>query len=198
METKDKEAIIKVAKEFNIEPAAFLAVKQVETGNTSGFMSDGRPVILFEGHIFYKYYNSRHPETDIQYMLKNYPYIYYPKWTKDFYGTASREHERLELAQELDSEVANMSASWGLMQIMGFNYDKCGCHTVREFVNKMQLGREEQVRLAATFLKNSNLIDVLNQHNWAKFAKKYNGPGQVDYYSQKLTNAYTNFKRSLA
>jgi hypothetical protein len=127
-------------------------------------------------------------------MCQDYPYIYYPRWTKKFYGTPKREHERLELASELDREAALMSASWGLFQIMGFNYDKCGCSNIQAFVNGMYLTTESQVRLACTFLKNSKLIPVINSHDWATFAKKYNGPGQINIYSQKLMNAYNNFK----
>src|SRR5205809_7535455 len=41
------------ATTLNCEPAAIKAVNQVESSG-SGFRTDGRPKILFEGHIFWK------------------------------------------------------------------------------------------------------------------------------------------------
>ena len=40
------------AKTLNVEVAAIRAVHQVEAGGRSGFLPDGRAMILFEGHIF--------------------------------------------------------------------------------------------------------------------------------------------------
>ena len=41
------------AKTLNVEVAAIRAVHQVEAGGRSGFLPDGRAMILFEGHIFW-------------------------------------------------------------------------------------------------------------------------------------------------
>ena len=48
----DNDTIKKVAKANNLEPAAIKAVVVVESGG-NGFISDGKPKLLFEGHIFW-------------------------------------------------------------------------------------------------------------------------------------------------
>ena len=55
MERLTDNRIAEIARENGIHPAALLAVKLVESGTKSGFLSSGRPQILFEGHVFYKY-----------------------------------------------------------------------------------------------------------------------------------------------
>ena len=40
----------------------------------------------------------------------------------------------------------------------------------------------------------SKIVRALRDHDWKKFTRVYNGPGQVDVYSQKLENAYNNLK----
>lgn len=197
METGVKQAIIAAAKLNGIDPAGLLAVKTVETGEKSGFLDDGRPQILFEGHIFYKYYNINHPTANKSYIQRAYPSIYYPKWSKKFYQNGTGEHERLEIACKLDREAGLMSASWGIGQIMGFNYKSCGCDDIQEFVNMMYLNLDSQLILWCTYLKKTGLITLINNHDWGSFTKKYNGSGQVEYYSKKLAKAYIEYEKSI-
>lgn len=42
------------AQELGVEVAALKAVWKVETGGISGFLPNYKPVILFEGHIFWQ------------------------------------------------------------------------------------------------------------------------------------------------
>ena len=51
---RDPDEIEKVAQEFGIEPAALLAIAEVESGGSVFAMIDGRaePLIRFEGHYF--------------------------------------------------------------------------------------------------------------------------------------------------
>ena len=48
-----------------------------------------------------------------------------------------KEYDRLERARAIHREAADSSASWGLAQIMGFNYQVSGCKSVSEFVEMM-------------------------------------------------------------
>jgi len=45
--------LLAMSQQYGVEPAVILAIQQVESGG-NGFFSDGRPKILFEGHIFWK------------------------------------------------------------------------------------------------------------------------------------------------
>lgn len=199
MDSKVKEAIIKVANDYGIEPAALLAVKLVETGDNNGFLDSGEPQILFEGHVFYKYYKNTVPASTLSSKMKVYPNILYPKWDKSKYYGGIKEHSRLQQATKINREFALMSTSWGLFQIMGFNWKLCGCESLQEFINMNYKDLDSQVKLGVEFLINSKLVDKLKDLDWAGFAKKYNGPSYAkNAYDQKLQNAYNNFKRALS
>lgn len=51
LQTLSWQEIVAAAAQINIEPCALQAVCNVESSG-SGFLSSGRPKILFEGHIF--------------------------------------------------------------------------------------------------------------------------------------------------
>mgnify|MGYP001535440669 FL=1 len=94
--------------------------------------------------------------------------------------------------------VALESASWGMFQIMGFNHLYCGCKDVFEFVKKMQESHESQLKLMYYYMNNTSCLKNLKEHDWAGFARKYNGPGYAENaYDQKLKNAYENFKNKI-
>lgn len=198
---KDKltnEMIKDLANRLGIEPALLKAVQIVEAVGRDGFLSDGRPQILFEGHIMYKEFHKKFPDRDLDYLCKRFSTVFYPKWDKSKYFGGLGEYKRLELAKEIDEECALKATSWGMFQIMGFNHNLCGCKDVFDFVHKMSESHEKQLELMYYFMNNSGCLKELKEKDWAGFAKKYNGPGYAqNAYDQKLRNAYENFKNKL-
>lgn len=198
---KDKvtnEMIKDLANRLGIEPALLKAVQIVEAAGRDGFLSDGRPQILFEGHIMYKEFHKKFPDRDLDYLCKRFSMVFYPKWDKSKYFGGLGEYKRLELAKEIDEECALKATSWGMFQIMGFNHNLCGCKDVFDFVHKMSESHEKQLELMYYFMNNSGCLKELKEKDWAGFAKKYNGPGYAqNAYDQKLRNAYENFKNKL-
>lgn len=198
---KDKltnEMIKDLANRLGIEPALLKAVQIVEAAGRDGFLSDGRPQILFEGHIMYKEFHKKFPDRDLAYLCKKFSMVFYPKWNKSKYFGGLGEYKRLELAKEIDEECALKATSWGMFQIMGFNHNLCGCKDVFDFVHKMSESHEKQLELMYYFMNNSGCLKELKEKDWAGFAKKYNGPGYAqNAYDQKLRNAYENFKNKL-
>lgn len=198
---KDKltnEMIKGLANRLDIEPALLKAVQIVEATGRDGFLSDGRPQILFEGHIMYKEFHKKFPDRDLDYLCKRFSTVFYPKWDKSKYFGGLGEYKRLELAKEIDEECALKATSWGMFQIMGFNHNLCGCKDVFDFVHKMSESHEKQLELMYYFMNNSGCLKELKEKDWAGFAKKYNGPGYAqNAYDQKLKNAYENFKNKL-
>ena len=198
---KDKltnEMIKDLANRLGIEPALLKAVQLVEAAGRDGFLSDGRPQILFEGHIMYKEFHKKFPDRDLAYLCKRFSMVFYPKWDKSKYFGGLGEYKRLELAKEIDEECALKATSWGMFQIMGFNHNLCGCKDVFDFVHKMSESHEKQLELMYYFMNNSGCLKELKEKDWAGFAKKYNGPGYAqNAYDQKLRNAYENFKNKL-
>lgn len=198
---KDKltnEMIKDLANRLGIEPALLKAVQIVEAAGRDGFLSDGRPQILFEGHIMYKEFHKKFPDRDLDYLCKRFSMVFYPKWDKSKYFGGLGEYKRLELAKEIDEECALKATSWGMFQIMGFNHNLCGCKDVFDFVHKMSESHEKQLELMYYFMNNSGCLKELKEKDWAGFAKKYNGPGYAqNAYDQKLRNAYENFKNKI-
>ena len=88
-----------------------------------------------------------------------------------------------------------MATFWGMFQIGGFNYKLCGCETVDEFIEKMSHSEYMQLQLFAAFISNTNIVRYLREKNWAKFARKYNGPGYAKRgYHTRMAKAYNKFK----
>jgi len=198
MDKLTNEMIKDLANRLGLEPALLKAVQLVEAAGRDGFLADGRPQILFEGHIMYKEVHKKFPDRDLAYLCKRYSTIFFPKWDKSKYLGGVHEYKRLELAKEIDEECALKSASWGMFQIMGFNHKICGCQDVYDFVHKMSESHEKQLELMYYFMHNSGCLKNLKEKDWAGFAKKYNGPGYAqNAYDQKLRNAYENFKDKL-
>ena len=197
MEKLTDARIAEIARENGIHPAALLAVKLIESGTESGFLDSGKPQILFEGTVFYKYLKANVKSLDIDKLCAQYPNIIYPKWDKSKYLGGEKEWTRLEQARQINVKYANYAASWGMFQVMGFNYKSCGCESINEFVEKMSASQEQQLRLTLNFLKHSNLIVPLQKRQWATFARGYNGPGFAkNRYHIKLQSAYNNYLKS--
>lgn len=194
MEKLTNEKIADIARENKIDPAALLAVKDVES-NGGGFLSNGKPKILFEGHIFYRLLTPLLNLARLNQLCKQYPNVVYPTWDRSKYFGGEREYLRLTTAININRAAALKSASWGMFQVMGMNYAQCGCKDIEEFVDKMKSSEEDQLMLTIKFLKNNSLLFYLNNHNWASFARSYNGPSYAtNKYDTKLAQAYSKYK----
>lgn len=183
-----------VAREAGIEEAALRAVVEVECSSRGGFLADGRPRILFEGHIFWQRLKKRgiNPE---DFAAEN-PDILYPRWTREHYKGGAGEWERFERAMRISPESAVESASWGLMQIMGFHWSTCGCGSAAEFRERMERSESEQLRLGVKFLEKTGIAVWLKTKDWCNFARRYNGSGyKANRYDTKLAAAYQQFKQ---
>lgn len=182
-----------IAEKLQVEVAALKAVQQVETGGRGGFLAPGKPVILFEGHIFWRRLKEKgmNPES---YACGNED-ILYPKWEKRYYKGGIREYDRLEKARNIDREAADASTSWGMFQIMGANYVVCGCSSVEEFVRAMCESEKKQLELAAEFIKRGGMLSALQNKNWAEFARQYNGAAyRENMYDRKLEKTYIKYR----
>jgi hypothetical protein len=183
------------AKELNVEVAAIKAIAEVESSG-DGFLADGKPKILFEPHIFWKQLRNKGIEPSL-FMEEN-PDILYPKWKSGAYGPVSKQHDRLERAAKINRDAALLSASWGRFQIMGFNWKACGAAALQEFIDDMYESEDKQLLRFTKYIRSTFLDDELRNHDWAGFARSYNGPLYVKYkYDTKLRTAYLKHKGQL-
>lgn len=169
---------------LGVDPASVRAVVAVECSG-SGFLADGRPKILFERHWFYKL-------TPLP-VSKTRPDISNPR--SGGYLGGAREWNRLNAAISFDRTAALKSASWGLGQVMGFNYRAAGYSDVEDFVAAMHVSEGKQMEAMMNFIKaNPAMHQALRDRNWQRFAYYYNGPAyRRNDYDNKLAAAYQKF-----
>ena len=174
-----------------IDPRVLFAIRSVE-GKGAGFLADGRPLILFERHIFYREYAKKFGEAKAKALSEQIPNICHPVWDKNAYKGYSREYDRLELAATYDKECAYRAASWGMFQILGQNYEVCGYKSAVEFAQDMY--KSEDLHLAAVikFIKgNQRLYAAVKIKDFVAIATIYNGPAQAQNgYAVKMSKAF--------
>lgn len=101
------------------------AFLHVETSG-HGFDAQGRPVILFEPHVFYRNLAGAARAKAVAAGLA------YAKWGEKPYPRDS--YPRLKAACAIDETAALRSASWGLGQVLGENFRAAGFPTVQAMV----------------------------------------------------------------
>lgn len=168
---------------LNVDPFTIMAVAEIESAG-GGFLPDGRPKILFEAHVFSRL--TKHVYDELH------PNISSSKWTRSLYRGGAAEHDvRLEEAVRLDRPAALQSASWGMFQIMGFNFKRCGFPSVQAFVNAMYISEAQHLNAFCRLVKSMGLDDELQRRDWAAFANGYNGPSfATNHYDSKLEASY--------
>lgn len=154
----------------------------------SGFDAQGRPKILFERHKFYKYVAPEKRKAAVASGLAS------PK--PGGYGKESEQYGKLRRAIEIDEHAALLSCSWGLAQVMGFNYKLAGYDSVEAMVRAFMDDEEAHLQAAVNFIRNSKLDDELRRHDWAGFARGYNGENyRINRYDDKLAAAYGKWSK---
>jgi hypothetical protein len=177
-----------VARELGVEAAALAAVADVETGLKPHAMIDGRPepLIRFEGHYFDRRLSGAAREEARRQGLaaaqagkvKN-PAAQTARWAL------------LARAAAIDRKAAYESTSWGLGQVMGAHWAWLGYRSVDALAAQARGGAAGQLRLMARYIDKAGLLPALRRHDWAAFARGYNGPGnRANDYDGKLARAW--------
>jgi hypothetical protein len=175
-----------VAARLGCEWEAAAAVAEVESGPLGGFAADGRPVILFERHLFSRKTNSQfdaaHPG------VSNRTPGGYPRSQADRWNQVAE-------AYALDPEAALQSASYGRFQVLGQNYPNLGMANAHEYVAKLARSERDQLDAFEGFVRANGLADELRDKRWADFARRYNGPAYAEnQYDTKMAQAYERLK----
>lgn len=177
------EGLAAVADTLGVFAAEIWTVLSVETSGC-GYLSDRRPQILFERHIF-------HRLTQGQYDANG--DISSP--TPGGYGSPGRhQYDRLTQAIADDRAAALQSASWGIGQIMGENFAAAGFADVEEMVQAMSGSEDQQLTAISSFMISKKLHVSLQSHDWATFAAGYNGPNyRTNRYDVRLNAEYQKY-----
>ena len=190
------EDFIKAAKLLNCEPAAIAAVARVESGKYGCFYADGFPIILFERHKFYK----NLPASLKAQVRADHPELCGPSpYGRGEYGTVAQQRVKFSQAFRIDEEAAMMACSWGAFQELGENYDDYGFKAVGEFVDVMKSGADGQLSIFLKSIIRRGLADELRRHDWAGFARNYNGPSyRRNEYDTRFADAYRRAVKEFA
>jgi hypothetical protein len=181
-----------IANKARLPVNVIKAIRVVEARG-AGFLPDGRTIILFERHKFYNNLISKFGIVKADQVFKLHPSICNP--LRGGYKGNEAEYPRIELAMKFDTESALRSASFGLFQIMGFNFKSAGYSTVEAFVNAMKQSEKNHLSAVISFIKtNRRLKEAVETSNFDKIAEYYNGVSyRENNYHIKLANAAKKF-----
>lgn len=182
-----------VANENAFDKAFVKAVADVE-GKSTGFLADGRPLILFERHKFYQEITKmfgRARADQIQSINSN---ICHPVWDRTAYVGYAGEFKRLDIARSFSEECAYKAASWGMFQIMGQNHQLCDVDNVFDFVAANEVNEHYHLHFFISFIINQpKLLKAFQNRAIETFVTLYNGPGQVEFYSGRIRAAMRRY-----
>ncbi len=182
------------ADSLGVDLASVEAVRKIESRG-AGFLSSGKPIILFERHIMRRRLAiNGYSDDDIEMLSAKYENIV--SKSMGGYRGGSGEYVRLNKALKIDEDSALESCSWGMFQIMGFHWSLLGYKSVADFVARMSESEGNQLMAFVAFIKaDAGLHEALKTRDWPEFARRYNGPAyKKNHYDDRLADAYAAAK----
>lgn len=184
--------LVRAANTLGVQLAAVRAVNEVESRG-HGMLPDGRPVILFERHVFWKQLEKH--GLDAAGIAARWPKLV-SKEAGGYQG-GEAEYVRLDAATHIHRGAAMESCSWGAFQIMGYHWEALGYDSIEDFVERMKASEAEQLNAFVRFIaENAPLLAAMKARKWSAFAKGYNGPNYArNLYDVKLAQAYAKYSQ---
>lgn len=186
-----RDAIVaKLSAEYGIDPRLAQAVIKVESGGAA--FHDDLVTMRFEPHVFKSRFDALFAEYfqlgDPQWDGGQHRYNDNGTW-KAFHGDQSAEYRAQRLATHIARWAAMESASYGLGQIMGFNYRACGYDSAESMAAAFQSSEDAQVKAMFEYFRHSGALDCLRAGDLVGFARIYNGPAQARRYADLISGA---------
>lgn len=174
-----------VAERLGVEEAAIKAVVDIEAGRShEGFYQPGKPLVNFDLTMFRRFAQRR--GVNLTKYSKSHAAVF-----ASHRGSQKRAWQRLESAKTINKNAAIEGTFWGMFQIGGFNWKKCGAESIDDFVERMSRSERDQLDLFAEFITRSGLVRHLRDKNWAAFARGYNGPSYASRgYHTRMASSY--------
>lgn len=180
------------ASNLGVTVAVVKALDEVLSNHNGGFWTWHRPVIQFEGHIFWKELQKNGIDP-YSYVSGNED-ILYEKWTKAHYKPRMGEYERFTRAASINETATACATCWGAYKLMGYNYEKCGLKDARTFVQQIIESRKNQLDIFCAYVKNSGGDIYLQKLDWTGFAEYYDSAKYtVDRLGERLEQAYAKY-----
>ena len=193
-----------LARRLEIDGASCAAVLFVESEGRF-FGPDGRMVIRFENHRFWKYWGKSHPDR----FHRHFRFGSKKRWEghafrregerrwRRFHGRQEREWAAFGLARSFDETAAMLSISMGAPQILGENHGRIGYASVEEMFEAFSGSERSQILGLFDFLGGVNrggpMVEALRRGDFFAFARLYNGPGRAAAYARSIRRAHRAF-----
>ncbi len=185
--------LTELAKQNNIEASILRSIIEVES-NYSGFYSEDHTFankckVRFEPDWFQKFSGAR------PFFLPASMTIESAKFNPKFTGRLAYEQALLQ-----SPSAAIKATSFGIGQIMGFNYQKLNYKTLTDFSFDMEDSEYYQLTALVKFIiATPNLVEAIQEKDFELIAKIYNGRNyKLNNYDEKLEKAYSKFSLSNA
>lgn len=187
-----------VAAELGVDVAAIKAVVDIEAGRShQGFHAPSMPLINFDLTMFRRFAAKR--GVNLANYYRTHAVVFARPNSARHGSHQAAQHARLAAARAIHPEAAVEGTFWGMFQIGGFNWRKCGAQSIDDFVWRMGKSEREQLELFARFITNTGLLPHLKSKNWAAFARGYNGASYArQNYHTRLAAAYKRHKEAEA
>lgn len=184
---------LQAARELGVEVATIKAVVFIEAGpSRRGFSSEEVPIVNFDLNLFRNF--ARRKGIALTKFKNSNPEVFAPLNKQKYGSIQNAQLARLHSAMAIDSIAAQEATFWGMFQIGGFNWKKCGCSSIEEYVRLMSTSERDQLELFVKFILSRKLERYLQAKNWAGFALRYNGKSYARHgYHKRLAKAYRNF-----
>jgi len=180
--------LVAEAARHNIPAYLALAATYIESKDLEGSWSSGALVALFEDHVAYRNTSGEVRQRLVNERLaaRGWRDLSYPKSP---YPAIDRV---VEIA---GAEVAALSTSWGMYQILGENYRLLGFSTAVEMVDYFKQSEANQFSAWVRLIDEFGVKDDLLREDWAGYARRYNGPKFAAHnYHGKLAGLAAKFK----
>lgn len=184
-----------VAAELGVDVAAIKAVVDIEAGNAHrGFHAPGKPLINFDLSVFRKM--AQRNRVNLSKYSRSHAVVFSRPNISRYGSQQAAQQARLDAARTIHPLSAIQGTFWGMFQLGGFNWSKCGAESAEHFVELMSRSERDQLELFANFIKNTGLLKYLKAHNWSAFARGYNGPSYAARgYHTRLARSYAKHSR---
>ena len=179
-----------VAERIGVEVAAIKAIVDIEAGPShEGFSAPGKPLINFDLTMFRRFATRR--GVNLSKYSQSHSVVF-----NSHRGSQIKANTRLDAARSIDSDAAVEGTFWGMFQIGGFNWKKCGAESLDDFVMRMSRSERDQLDMFVEFVDNSGLLKYLKSKDWESFARGYNGPAYARRnYHTRMASAYARHSR---
>ena len=171
-----RNAIKGIAKEYKHNPAAVMAIAEVESAGRAFWRIGGSdvPPIRPEGHYFYRLLKDPERARAVQAGLAwpRYSPSRAPRTWSGMWATFRK-------MSRINEEVAIMSCSWGVGQVMGSDFRKLGYATAKDFM-RANYTLTGQLDVMMRYIDADGLRGALakggtTSNSWRPFARGYNG-----------------------